>query len=572
MNHNSHIMLTLLGVNPQSARYTLGAGKEFEAELAPVALLELLPESDKPNKVIALCTSRAKNETWPKLKDALDGRYDTEMVGVPDGSGQEDVDEFLQAVAGAIPSQEGIALTVDVTHGFRHFSFLTYIAALYLSALRKVSVKGAYYGMLNRDAPSPFLDLRPLLDLPQWVHALNVLSDTGSALPLAKLLSDSSHGQSSLQVSTILSAFSDAYLSGLPLETALQAKKMDSQFRPVRRLLTDARLPLADELRRQLFDFLKEFYLDGEVSEKGSIALSEAELNRQASIIDDLLERGHTATALGLMNEWTISWAIWNEKPDSHWLEYHATRRRASNALGALRTAFAQPGLNDRLSEDQRGLAEFWRDLSELRNGYNHHGMRRQELVGDDKTNSMIAKVRGYWQTTLSRLPNFPVSIGDSIGGRVLVSPIGLRPGALFSALKACRSDTGEYPKKCLVICSRDTQSHIDEALNRAGYAGEALPLLLEDPYGGGKDEIERLAKYAQIHLVGADEVVVNITGGTTLMGLVADAVASQARWLASPTRRFGLIDRRPPAEQQADPYQVGEVFWLDGVEDGDGY
>ena len=61
-----------------------------------------------------------------------------------------------------------------------------------------------------------------------------------------------------------------------------------------------------------------------------------------------------------------------------------------------------------------------------------------------------------------------------------------------------------------------------------------------------------------------------NVTGGTTLMGLAAEELAATARSLACPVRRFGLIDRRPAGQQEVDPYRTGEPFWLDSGEEGD--
>ena len=108
------------------------------------------------------------------------------------------------------------------------------------------------------------------------------------------------------------------------------------------------------------------------------------------------------------------------------------------------------------------------------------------------------------------------------------------------------------------------------EAAARAGYTGAIEPLRFEDPHGG-LGEIESLVKAARHHLIGADKVLVNVTGGTTLMGLAAERLANAARDLACPTvRRFGLVDRRPPTEQDAEPYRVGEPFWLDSAGDGD--
>ena len=210
-------------------------------------------------------------------------------------------------------------------------------------------------------------------------------------------------------------------------------------YNPAGRLLSrDFNLPLSDELRRRLFDLVKPFYLSDRQIEKRSIELSEAELKRQAHIINDLMKHGHITTALGSMREWTVSWAVWNEKLDTHWLDYRPTRIRASTALGGLLGAFQDPTLRDMLSEDQRDLAEFWDTLAGLRNGYNHHGMRPQMLIGDKSADIGIEKVREYWDSTLSCLPNISLSVGDSSVGRVLVSPVGLRP-ACCSARRAGR-------------------------------------------------------------------------------------------------------------------------------------
>ena len=57
---------------------------------------------------------------------------------------------------------------------------------------------------------------------------------------------------------------------------------------------------------------------------------------------------------------------------------------------------------------------------------------------------------------------------------------------------------------------------------------------------------------------------MLNLTGGTTLMGLLADRFAQRAQELGPQVHRFGLVDRRSPAEQAADPYQAGEPYWLD--------
>ena len=73
-----HLLLTVLGTNPRTARYSL-AGQEAEATLAPIALLDLLRPTERPNRVMALCTSQAKKESWPILEEALRNRYQLEL-------------------------------------------------------------------------------------------------------------------------------------------------------------------------------------------------------------------------------------------------------------------------------------------------------------------------------------------------------------------------------------------------------------------------------------------------------------------------------------------------------------
>ncbi len=570
-SEGQHLLLSVLGTNPRPANYSLD-GQQTEARLAPVALLGLLPPADRPGGVLAVCTPEAKQGSWPILKQELNQDYDIEVVDVPGGHNQEDIHRFLAKVTNAVPLQAD--LTVDVTHGYRHLSFLTYIAVLYLAALREVRVRGAYYGLFREDEPSPFLDLHPLLQLPRWIHALEVLRETGSTAPLAAILGDGPGNPSTRKIKHKLSQHSEAYLSALPIELGKQSQDLRSRqtLKPLRKLLKDEyHMPLAVELVERLDQFLEPHALITPVSSegwKGHVTLSKDELERQARIIDQLLAHRSTAAALGLMNEWTVSWVVWRLGWQSKWLDYHGVRHKAGKLLGAMRAVCEDHELSHLLTDDQRELGSFWKDLSSLRNGYHHHGMRRQDLIGGKQISGTVDRVTSFWKETLRSFPDFPLDLGDSSGGRVLVSPIGSRPGVLFSAFHACREKCGE-PTQWLVVCSLETEVRIPEVAKRSGYTGNIEALRLEDPYGGIA-EIEQIVKAAKVHFVGAEEVVVNITGGTTLMGLVAERLAEAAGTLAKPVRRFGLIDRRPPGEQGADPYRMGEPFWLRDTEDGD--
>ena len=582
-----HVLLTVLGTGSKSAIYSLG-DRCVQSTLAPVALLQLLPEGCRPDRLFAICTPEAAKETWPALLSQLEHHNEecqSIQIKVPSASDQAHIDEFLRMVANAVPTNTD--LTVDVTHGFRHYSFLTYVAVQFLTALRGVRVRGAYYGLLGQDpgGTSPFLDLRPLLELPRWTHALEVLNETGSALPIAAALgqkavksqTDRNISQSpSPRIAESLSHFSEGYLSGLPMEAGRKSRIFLKQHcKPMKRLLkSDHRIPLADDLIEELTTVLSRFALATDCTGRGwkqHVCLSEEELKRQARMIDDLMGRGHIAVAIGLMNEWTVTWAILRLFGDeTAWLDYQNVRRKAARVLDAVRALNREPTLRHHLTVHQAAFGEFWSDLAELRNGYHHHGMRPQVLVDESKACKQLCRVLKYWREILRSCPEVCLSIGHPRRRRVLISSMGLRPGVLFSALHACRDTEGE-PDLCLVLCSKETQGKIASAIDHSNFAGEVQCLVLDDPFTGGPSEIKRLTRQARNNFIGADRVLVNVTGGTTLMGIAVDNLCNAARRLGCAIRRFGLIDRRSPEIQDADPFQIGEPLWL-GDDDADCY
>jgi hypothetical protein len=571
----TRLLLTVLGTSRECARYELG-GREVDADLAPHALLRLLPDEEKPDRVIALCTSQAAAETWPTLQASLAGLCEATFTEVPEGDTADGMHAFVQHVADTIPRDGDVELMVDITHGYRHFAVLTYLAVLHLVALRGVRVVGAYYGMLRRKpAISPFIDLRPMIELPRWTYAVEALRETGSAAPIAAMLDLGPGGLGNMVAE--LRRLSEAHLSGLPLEAGRVAAQIyDQRLSFLRRTLrVQHNLPLAHELVSRFEEIIDSFRLLEPVSGDGwkrRVVLSRSELARQARMVDDLLQRGSVAAGLGLMREWTVSWATWRlgEEP---WLD-RTVRRRAEGLLGAISALTGEPELSSVLTPEQRALGRFWKLISELRNAYHHQGMRRQVVSSDHPdVEQDLSHVCNHWGHVLSSIPEIDLTLPVTRSGRVLVSPLGTRPGVLFNAIRACREAGLGDPERTLVICSDETIRLMREPLDRISYTGEVDQLVMSDPFGD-IGEIDELVTKATRTLLGADEVLVNLTGGTTLMGLAAEKLAVEARRLARPVRRFGLIDRRPSEKQVSEPYLPSNAYWLDlngGGDDADG-
>ena len=169
-----HILLTSLGTRAIDTEY-LWNGQTKRANLTPLALVQLLDASQLPDHVVAVITQDAKRETWQLFRAGICKtlKLSPELVEIPDGNSTSEIRQILESVANRI--QEGVDLTLDVTQGFRHFPFIFYALVLYLKSLRGVKIRGAYYGMvegIRKNDPKPIIDLQPLLELPEWFHAV----------------------------------------------------------------------------------------------------------------------------------------------------------------------------------------------------------------------------------------------------------------------------------------------------------------------------------------------------------------------------------------------------------------
>jgi len=77
--------------------------------------------------------------------------------------------------------------------------------------------------------------------------------------------------------------------------------------------------------------------------------------------------------------------------------------------------------------------------------------------------------------------------------------------------------------------------------------------------------EFDGLIDDASRWLFEADEIHANLTGGPTLMGvLVGELVKRASREYQRPVRECLLIDPRPPEQQRTDPWQLGDIHYLD--------
>jgi hypothetical protein len=504
-----------------------------DAELTPLAVLQLLPK--KPDTIITLVTADAQH-TWD-----LFFRRVHEMIGVdairiniPDGRSNDELALILERAAAAVPANS--PLWLDVTQGYRHFPFLLYALALYLSAFRGVTIEGALYGLIeggNSEAPKPIIDLRPLLELPEWFHALRVVHETGSTHALSKVSghaaektakfdsiprpsSESSKAARGLMaLKNSLNDFGTRLLAGLPIEAGLSAA---SVLKAVNTLEHVKATPVAlfSELMFTIRTGLDPLSLD---KSKQELTLSKAELLRQAWLIDLYLRRDQLPLALGLLREWVVSLFLFHHPPSegkgaptaTGWLN-KSNRERAERSLGAL-AALMRSDERRHLDENSRKWGQFLDRLQGLRNEFMHQGMKLETVNG-----CMPKEIAAFWNSIKDGQTPPPHFGGGR--GRLLVSPQGLTPGVLFSAIRHAKPDV------VLVVCSAQSRNKVPDVLGTAGFNGETAYCEVTDPHGGFP-ELKLRQESSQKILLDADAVVANLTGGTTFMGILVLKQAS---------------------------------------------
>lgn len=570
-----HTLLTVLGLPQRDQKivtYELD-GRAQAAPLAPVALFHLLRQEGKsPLKILAFCTTEAKQETYPVLQKALDKQYDVaiEAVDIPSHEPRSDIGSFLETFARSVP-KEG-RLTIEITHGFRHYALLMLLGAFYVDALRPaLALSNIYYALLQPPSLlAPYIDLRQLLDFFKWIYAANTFRDTGSALPMIELIRKASDPSKTTDMVLNLRNLSRAVADGLPLELGLEANSFLKRFPRHLKNLTQKTLlspALSLELRDTVKQTLTPYALPDAEAKKSDTALDASELRRQAQLIGQLhQEYGNHAAAFGLMREWVVSWAVWRLEGNSgSWLDWEKTRQQAERRLGLLgQLAQLQDAgqIPTPLASAQYDLGVFWRDhLGPTRNAAHHHGMNEGYAFKADRQQQADDAWR-YWSETLQSLPDISLQITAVSHRRLIVSPLGNTPGVLFSAVRTLSAGTDEKDL-CLVISSAQAQGGMDEALDRAAFAGQRVLLSFRNPFSG-LEERRQLREEATRHVLAAETTHVNLTGGTSLMGLLSEEIANVARRYQRLAERFILIDERPYQQQLAHPFVEGRKIVIE--------
>lgn len=139
---------------------------------------------------------------------------------------------------------------------------------------------------------------------------------------------------------------------------------------------------------------------------------------------------------------------------------------------------------------------------------------------------------------------------------RLLVSPLGMSPGVLFSAIHHAR------PQYIFVVSSPAAAARLSEICATAHYHGQYTVFNVDDPFTAF-DQAQPAWQVLSQHLSGISDVWVNITGGTTALQYIVQKLAEKLTAGGLEPRLVALVDRRSRAEQEKEPYKVGDCIDL---------
>jgi hypothetical protein len=554
MSENKRIILSSLGTGqPRETDYSLD-GEVARTYYSSLAVRSLVPELRETGEVWFVLTEKAAEIHWEGIQEES-RKWNFPVNKIDIVGNEDDVHEFLTKTAEALPDR--CSLTLNITEGFRHHAFLYYALALYLTSFRSITIDGVWYCRYEGDSPlKPLISLQSVFDLANWFYGLRLERETGSYTGIAQMTQDPT-------LTETLKDLSQNIMNGLPIDAGVKATELCERM-SANSIIEG--IPFSDELNERIKTVASELATE---QKSVSARLSNPELERQARLIDRYFDRGQWNLAFGLLKEYIVNWIALKECPDQ-WLErdermkierklglmHHVQSTKSKTHSGKKERRFK--ALYESMTDNQKAWSSRWNALTGLRNKLQHHGMNKSQ---DRLDPTKITDMRSFWESRNTWTDEYQFGRGT---GKLLICPLGNSPGVLFSALQHI------HPDRLIVVCSKSTQGFVAEAIEKVRAMHdqtdephlETQELIMDDPHAG-IGEFDPLMESSFKWLAESDEVIANLTGGTSLMGVLVSRLVKEAENLQKRVQEFVLIDKRPFEQQQKNPWELGAINYL---------
>jgi len=500
----------------------------------PLALIEYLNHIGKQVETIFFLTKTVKeSKTWDECRRFL--RSNIKDFEIPGGESSSNLMNFL--VRNLVENLEkGDRVILDVTHSFRSIPLMASVVALYLKEAKDVNVS-VVYGKYNKETKvTECEDLTPLTKATSWIYAVRLFKEYGYAKELADLIKKRNEeiyrGSQSSKKPKLLGSMSQKLQdlsSSIRLGSIVAIRKNLTNFfnfidRNKARIREETEV-FVPEIAALLDGIEKRYRVIHVKSE--NFELSEKELESEKELLDFYLQTGDLGMALRLAREYLINVYLMSGGEKSDFL--------------------------DRNVRESVSISTFGYDtILQARNHVAHFGFNKLQLPS-------LKKIEDHLKVLVQTPPEQLLESARKTQRnrkRALLTPLGTTKGALYTVLKKISPDL------LLVITSKQGKAILSEILEKAEFKGEFRVILLENPFMG-VSEIDRVVSEIKEHLSDVDEVIVNLTGGTTFLTYVIERAKNQIRY-GRKVKTILAVDKRTYEEQKQNPFVVGEILELD--------
>lgn len=205
------VFLSILGTTfYEKCRYTTSDFISNETKFAQQATLEYIKAKrwESTSKAFIVLTDKAREDNWDReerfnisekqnvkysgLKQVLQKMelpFTPEEVSIPDGKNETEMWEIFSVIFNKLENDD--ELYIDLTHSFRYLPMLLLVLSNYAKFLKNIKVKRITYGNYearNRDTnKAPLIDLLPISALQDWTFAAADYLENGNAEKLSEL-------------------------------------------------------------------------------------------------------------------------------------------------------------------------------------------------------------------------------------------------------------------------------------------------------------------------------------------------------------------------------------------------
>lgn len=169
--------------------YMQNKDKALETRFVQKAIINLMPEEEKPQKIFIATTQEAYKKNWIS-KNGTDGleaelkvtfpEIESRHFMIPKGQNEDEIWELFRKVLEQL--EEGDEVVADITYAFRFIPMIMITILNYAKTVKKITVKNIYYGQFDKNEEfNPILSLKLYDQLLDWTQATNTFLQYGNS-------------------------------------------------------------------------------------------------------------------------------------------------------------------------------------------------------------------------------------------------------------------------------------------------------------------------------------------------------------------------------------------------------